>query len=108
MKNADALDSLRAQGYAVGTPDAHTGRVRVWTRGSDEAVDVEIGRRRSMGAGYRAARPQAVAIWVVRLAYRNWRSIDGPDSPQATKGGKGRGSHAESGGKSKPIGDPGG
>jgi hypothetical protein len=90
MKNADVLDSLRAQGYAVGTPDAHTGRVRVWTRGSDEAVDVEIGSRRSMGAGYRAARPQAVAILVVRLAYRNWRSIDVPDSPQATKGGKGR------------------
>jgi hypothetical protein len=40
MKNADALDILRAQGYAVGTPDAHTGRVRVWIRGSDEAVDV--------------------------------------------------------------------
>jgi len=44
MKNADALDILRAQGYAVGTPDARTGRVRVWIRGSDEAVDVEIGR----------------------------------------------------------------
>jgi hypothetical protein len=44
MKNADALDILRAQGYAVGTPDAHTGRVRVWIRGSDEAVDVGIGR----------------------------------------------------------------
>src|SRR5260370_32069 len=62
MKNADALDSLRAQGYAVGTPDAHTGRVRVWTRGSDEAVYVEIGSRRSMGAGYRAARPRAGAV----------------------------------------------
>ena len=44
MKDADALDILRAQGYAVGTPDAHTGRVRVWIRGSDEAVDVGIGR----------------------------------------------------------------
>ena len=44
MKNADALDILRAQGYAVGTPDARTGRVRVWIRGSDEAVDVEVGR----------------------------------------------------------------
>jgi len=30
--------------YAVGTPDVHTGRVRGWIRGSDEAVDVEIGR----------------------------------------------------------------
>jgi len=38
------LDILRAQGCAVGTPDPHTGRVRVWIRGSDEAVDVEIGR----------------------------------------------------------------
>jgi len=38
------LHILRAQGYAVGTPDVHTGRVRVWIRGSDEAVDVEIGR----------------------------------------------------------------
>ena len=44
MKDADALDILRVQGYAVGTPDAHTGRVRVWIRGSDEAVDVQIGR----------------------------------------------------------------
>jgi hypothetical protein len=44
MKEADALDILRAQGCAVGTPDVHTGRVRVWICGSDEAVDVEIGR----------------------------------------------------------------
>jgi len=44
MKVTEALDILRAQGYAVGTPDVHTGRVRVWIRGSDEAVDVEIGR----------------------------------------------------------------
>jgi hypothetical protein len=44
MKDADALDILRAQGCAVGTPDVHTGRVRVWICGSDEAVDVEIGR----------------------------------------------------------------
>ena len=38
------MDILRAQGYAVGTPDVHTGRVRIWIRGSDEAVDVQIGR----------------------------------------------------------------
>jgi hypothetical protein len=44
MKDTEALDILRAQGYAAGTPDVHTGRVRVWRRGSDEAVDVEIGR----------------------------------------------------------------
>lgn len=44
MKDTEALDILRAQGYAVGTPDVHTGRVRVWIRDSDEAVDVESGR----------------------------------------------------------------
>jgi hypothetical protein len=44
MKNAEALDILRAQGYAVGTPELHTGRVRVWIRGGDEAVDVETGK----------------------------------------------------------------
>jgi len=44
MKQTDALDILRAQGYAVSTPDVHTGRVRVWIRLSDEAIDVEIGR----------------------------------------------------------------
>ena len=44
MKDAEISDILRAQGYAVGAPEVHTGRVRVWIRGSDEAVDVEIGR----------------------------------------------------------------
>lgn len=44
MKDADALDILRAQGYAVGAPNVHTGRVRVWIGASDEAVDVELGR----------------------------------------------------------------
>ena len=44
MKDTEALEILRAQDYAVGTPDANTGRVRVWIRGSDEAVDVRIGR----------------------------------------------------------------
>lgn len=44
MKDTEALDILRAQGYAVGTPDVHTGRVRVWIHNSDEAIDVEIGR----------------------------------------------------------------
>jgi len=44
MKNTEALDILRAQGYAAGAPDVRTGRVRVWIRGNDEAVDVEIGR----------------------------------------------------------------
>jgi hypothetical protein len=44
MKDTEALDILRAQGHAVGTPDVHTGRVRVWIYASDEAIDVEIGR----------------------------------------------------------------
>ncbi len=44
MKDTDALDILRAQGYAVGTPDIHTCRVRIWITASDEAVDVETGR----------------------------------------------------------------
>jgi len=28
MRDTEALDILRAQGYAAGTPDVHTGRVR--------------------------------------------------------------------------------
>ena len=44
MTNTEALDILRAQGYSAGTPDVHTGRVRIWIRGGDEAVDVQIGR----------------------------------------------------------------
>lgn len=44
MRDTEALDILRAQGHAVGTPDIHTGQVRVWIGRSDEAVDVEIGR----------------------------------------------------------------
>jgi hypothetical protein len=38
------MKDMRAQGHAVGVPDIHTGRVRVWIGRSDEAVDVEIGR----------------------------------------------------------------
>jgi len=44
MQDTEALDILRAQGHAVGAPDAYAGRVRVWIRGSDEAVDVQLGR----------------------------------------------------------------
>jgi hypothetical protein len=44
MKDMEALDILRAQGYAVGTPDIRTGRVKVWIRDTDEAVEVAIGR----------------------------------------------------------------
>ena len=70
MKDTGALDILRAQGYAVGTPDVHTGRVRVWIHGSDEAVDVEIGRELlelAMGklsfAEIRARREDEAAVW---------------------------------------------
>ena len=69
-KDTEALDILRAQGYAVGTPDVHTGRVRVWIHGSDEAVDVEIGRELlelAMGklsfAEIRARREDEAAVW---------------------------------------------
>ncbi len=44
MTDSEALDILRAQGYAVGTIDPHTARVKVWRRGHDTAVDVERGR----------------------------------------------------------------
>jgi hypothetical protein len=44
MKDTEALDILRSQGHAVGTPDTHTGRVRIWISGTDEAVDVQVGR----------------------------------------------------------------
>jgi len=70
MKDTEALDILRAQGYAVGTPDAHTGRVRVWIRGSDEAVDVEIGRElHELAEGklsfedIRARREDEIVVW---------------------------------------------
>jgi hypothetical protein len=70
MKDTEALDILRAQGYAVGTPDVYTGRVRVWIHGSDEAVDVEIGRELlelAMGklsfAEIRARREDEAAVW---------------------------------------------
>ena len=70
MKDTEALNILRAQGYAVGTPDVHTGRVRVWIHGSDEAVDVEIGRELlelAMGklsfAEIRARREDEAAVW---------------------------------------------
>jgi hypothetical protein len=44
MKDTEALDILRARGYAASTPDIHTGRLRVWIRGSDEAINVQVGR----------------------------------------------------------------
>lgn len=44
MSDAQALEILRAQGYAAGTPDLRTGKVTIWIRGRDETVDVSLGR----------------------------------------------------------------
>ncbi len=44
MTDKEALDLLHAQGYCTGTPDAYTGFVRVWSRGSKYTVDVRIGQ----------------------------------------------------------------
>lgn len=44
MTEREALDILRAQGHAVGTPDPTTGTVRIWVRGTDRAIDVKPGR----------------------------------------------------------------
>jgi hypothetical protein len=38
-----ALELLRAQGHAAGTPDRN-GWVRVWIHGSNDAIDVKAGR----------------------------------------------------------------
>jgi hypothetical protein len=70
MKETEALDILRTQGYAASAPDVHTGRVRVWIRGSDEAVDVEIGRElQELAEGklsfedIRARREDETVVW---------------------------------------------
>lgn len=45
MTISDAMDILRAQGHAVGTPDDPVhGHVRIWIEGHDRAIDVETGR----------------------------------------------------------------
>jgi methyl coenzyme M reductase subunit D len=43
MTDTEALAILQAQGHATGTPDIHTGRVSVWIRGSEEAIEVQSG-----------------------------------------------------------------
>jgi len=43
MTDTEALEILRAQGHAVGTPDHDAGSVRVWVRGTDFALDVNLG-----------------------------------------------------------------
>ena len=66
----DTLDILRAQGYGVGTPDVHTGRVRVWIRGSEEVLDVDIGTElNELASGQltveeiRGRRDDEVTVW---------------------------------------------
>jgi len=44
ITDRQALDILRAQGHTAGAPDLRTGRVRVWIRGSQEVIDVHLGR----------------------------------------------------------------
>lgn len=44
MTDNEALEILRAQGYAAGTPDLRNGFVRVWIHDSDELVDVRLGQ----------------------------------------------------------------
>jgi hypothetical protein len=44
IDDLEALDILRAEGHAVSMPDAYTGRVRIWIRGDNEAIEVDIGR----------------------------------------------------------------
>jgi len=43
MTGHEALDILRAQGHTAGIPDRN-GWVRVWIHGSDDAIDVRVGR----------------------------------------------------------------
>ncbi len=44
MTETEALDVLRAQGHAVGTPDHAKGTVRIWVHGSNHSVNVNLGR----------------------------------------------------------------
>jgi len=71
MTDTEALEILRAQGYAAGASDIYTGRVRVWIRGSDEALDVGMGRElHELAEGkltfeeIRARREDETAPWI--------------------------------------------
>ncbi len=44
MTEREALDVLRGEGHAVGTPDTSKGSVRIWIHGSDHFLDVKLGR----------------------------------------------------------------
>jgi hypothetical protein len=43
MTDKLALELLRAQGHAAGTPDRN-GSVLVWIHGSNDAIDVKLGK----------------------------------------------------------------
>lgn len=44
MTDREAVEILRAQGYAVGDPDLQTGTVRVWIDHTNTFVDVKLGQ----------------------------------------------------------------
>ena len=44
MTEKEAMEILRAQGYAVGAPNDETNRIPVWAHGSDRMIEVERGR----------------------------------------------------------------
>jgi hypothetical protein len=44
MTDKQALEILRTRGYATGTPDTRSGKVRVWSNQGGLAVDVAMGR----------------------------------------------------------------
>ncbi len=44
MTEREALDILRGQGHAVGTPDYSTGTVRIWVHATSHSIDAKLGR----------------------------------------------------------------
>jgi len=44
MTHQQQLNVLRARGYGAGPVDVHTGSVRIWIPGGNDAVDVHLGR----------------------------------------------------------------
>jgi len=44
MTDKQAIDLLRARGYVVGDPDAHSGEISVWTPGGAYALKVRVGK----------------------------------------------------------------
>jgi hypothetical protein len=44
MTESEALEILRAQGHAVGSPDRSAGTVTIWIHGTGRSIDVKLGR----------------------------------------------------------------